>query len=440
MPIDTSVKNVERLVEIHVNRYANRVRLAKSGGRGYNLGECERYLAIWQSVEQAGCDFSKCSKAAQNEICDAIPRTSRGKTMALGHTNIPYLTRLYHPTTGCSGTGCAARCWARDLVRNRLAGTMRGLPEHCQHLIGTRCEGQGTCAGEKGVCNGWVEADPFAPTFHADRLADPLRARKPQVIGVSFLGDLFDAAITDEQIAAVFGVMAACPQHTFIVLTKQAARLEAWHTWLDRTQDAGHWTECHWHAMREDTDAGYVETHGDEGPSGRPWPLPNIWTGVSVSTQPDADARIPHLLRTPAAHRWVSVEPMLEGIDLTHLRHARAGLDALRAGSWSPAGKFVGRGDISALDFVLAGGESGPGARPCDLDWLRSVARQCRAAGVHCWVKQVGSNPGDTTTQERWGGSLPRGMFGYGRAGEDAAGWPADLREMRGSVPWLVHP
>ena len=105
--------------------------------------------------------------------------------MTLGHSTIPYLQRLWHPTTGCSGQNCPMKgrgCWAEGLIRDRLAGTMKGLP----HGI--------TCV-EGGIM---VEDDPFRPTFHPDRLTDPLRVREPQIIGVSFFGDWCDARISRE--------------------------------------------------------------------------------------------------------------------------------------------------------------------------------------------------------------------------------------------------
>jgi protein gp37 len=262
--------------------------------------------------------------------------------MTLGHTAIPYLTRLWHPTTGCS-LGCPG-CWARDLVRNRLAGTMSGLPDGF-------CKGSPTpCFGPELGCGGpcTKSADPFAPTFHASRLADPLRARKPQVIGVSFLGDLFDAAITDEQIDEVWGIMAVATQHTFIVLTKQASRMNRW--MRSRTEK--------WRATR----ANIVEQYGDIRP------LPNVWLGVSVSTAGDS-WRVLDLQRTPAAHRWVSAEPLL--------------------GEWNLplAG---GAHDLPQIDAVVVGGMSGTVAKPMHPGWVRTIRDECAAAGVDFAFKQWG--------------------------------------------------
>ncbi len=321
--------------------------------------------------------------------------------MSLGHTKIPYLGRLWHPTTGCS-RGCPG-CWARSLVCTRLAGKMKGLP-----------------AAEDG--------DPFSPAFHRGRLADPLRARKPQVIGVSFFGDLFDHWISDEQIAAVFGVMAASPQHTFIVLTKQAERMAQWFSHFSDGCDGGdgpqrsrsyfaarsampgqaerdlfdvaykaaeaarmeEHPECiRWH---EEDDKGLRIGFRIEKP---PWPLPNVWVGVSATNQADADERIPHLLRTPAAHRWVSVEPMVGPIDLHKAAWNEGGplypLD-IQARMVIPRGEdgWFSRGfdGVRALDLVICGGQSGPGAVPLHPDWARSLRDQCASAGVPFYFKQ----------------------------------------------------
>lgn len=289
--------------------------------------------------------------------------------MTLGLTRISYLTRLYHPTTGCSKN--CEYCWARPLVRNRLAGTMRGLPPEvvCQEDPTTK------------------QCDPFYPTFHVNRLADPLRARKPQVIGVSFLGDLFDLGITDKQIAAVFGVMAAANWHTFIVLTKQTARMAAWFRWVYKgpcaVPDIKQETvrgRCIDHARRL---SPAVDKHQQGLWGGFNWPLLNIWLGVSATNQADADERIPHLLRAPAAHRWISYEPAVDGINFDSPE-----IQMVCDGVEGPDIEALTGERIPHIDAIVLGGESGPGARPLDLAWVRSVRDQCAAAGVPFAFKQ----------------------------------------------------
>jgi protein gp37 len=117
----------------------------------------------------------------------------------------------------------------------------------------------------------------------------------------------------------------------------------------------------------------------------KPWPLPNVWLGVSVENQHFADERIPLLLQTPAAVRFISAEPLLGPVDLgrwtTGCRSAAGHDDCVACGM----GKR-----LDGLDWVIVGGESGPGSRPFDLAWARSIVQQCRAAGVACFVKQLG--------------------------------------------------
>jgi len=287
--------------------------------------------------------------------------------MSLGHTKIPYLDRLWHPTTGCS-RGCPG-CWARSLVCTRLAGKMKGLP------AAVTSSGYPDYEAEDG--------DPFAPTFHAGRLEDPLRARKHQVIGVSFFGDLFDHGISSEQIAAVFGVMAASPQHTFIVLTKQAERMARW---FESTKTLPHPPD---RMGVRSYPAPWTPEYLRPG-----WPtdkMAHVWVGVSVTCQADADERIPHLLRTPAAHRWVSVEPMVGPIDLTRIPLLPPPADELdpRADLNALTGIVAGPDDRwPRLDLVICGGQSGPGAVPFHDGWARSLRDQCASAGVPFYFKQ----------------------------------------------------
>ena len=162
--------------------------------------------------------------------------------------------------------------------------------------------------------------------------------------------------------------MAASPQHTFIVKTKQAERMA---TLLCRP-DVRTFVSDHLPSM---TNKDYIDDQIRFGE----WPLPNVWLGTSVTNQTDADERIPHLLRTPAAHRWVSVEPMVGPIDLT--LDPRADLNALTGIVAGPDDRWPG------LDLVICGGQSGQGAVPFDDDWARSLRDQC-AAGVPFYFKQ----------------------------------------------------
>jgi protein gp37 len=208
-----------------------------------------------------------------------------------------------------------------------------------------------------------------------DRLTQPLRWRKPRRVFVNSLADLFHEAVPDEYIAAVFGVMAQAPQHTFQLLTKRHGRM--------RSLLGG-----------EDFRRRFPFT----------WPLPNVWLGVSVEDQQWADIRIPALLATPAAVRWLSCEPLLGPVDL----HAHD--DGLHHwlpdfgpqyddGSGEPVcqGHGVSRGlhtramRCTWIDWLVAGGESGPGARPMHPDWARTLRDQCEASGVPFFFKQHGA-------------------------------------------------
>jgi protein gp37 len=192
------------------------------------------------------------------------------------------------------------------------------------------------------------------------RLTAPLRWRKPSRIFALSMSDLFHEAVTNETIDRIFAVMALCPQHQILVLTKRAERMRDY-------MSASNLPRRLEQAM--DAITSVQPDHGG-------WPFRHLWLGVSVEDQARADERIPLLLETPAAVRWISAEPMLGPVDLTKIH-----------GRWSAIWKdnAVGR---PWLDWVVVGSESGRGARPCDLDWVRAIRDQCAAAGVALFWKQ----------------------------------------------------
>lgn len=228
-------------------------------------------------------------------------------------TGIEWADATWNPLVGCTkvSPGCD-HCYAETLV-NRFAGTSAAFPTEF-HIVNVR-------------------SDKF--------LTQPLRWKTPRLIFVNSLSDLFHQDVADEFVARVFAVMAKCPQHTFQVLTKRHARM--------RSLLSSPWMRDQVAAVA-DLD---VMT----------WPLPNVWLGVSAETQQWADIRIPALLETPAAVRFVSAEPLLGPITL-------------------PA--------VERLDWVIVGGESGPGARPMHADWARGLRDQCVGAGVPFLFKQWG--------------------------------------------------
>jgi protein gp37 len=185
--------------------------------------------------------------------------------------------------------------------------------------------------------------------------------------------------VPDAFIDRVFAVMALAPQHTFQILTKRAER------------------------MRD-----YLQMClAIDGENGKP--LPNVWLGVSVENQHFADERIPLLLHTPSAVRFLSLEPLLEQVDLTNYL-------------WTIPGAR-----LNGLHWLIVGGESGSGARPFDVAWARWTIAQGRSAGVPVFVKQLGAKPFGSCTPE--GCSIaPHSMqFKHSKSGNPDE-WPEDLR------------
>ncbi|MBW3624080.1 MAG: phage Gp37/Gp68 family protein [Armatimonadetes bacterium] len=236
-----------------------------------------------------------------------------------------------------------------------------------------------------------------------DKLYDPLQEKKPTVYFVNSMSDLFHEGVPDGYIARVWDVMGKCPGHTFQILTKRPERMRDWvRRWADLTGEriddvhlvrGPEATRKAHPSGRGQLFAAMLESMGDPPPGcayptfdwqegQRWWPrmLPNVWLGVSAEDQETADARIPLLLETPAAVRFISAEPLLGPVDLNRKQ--------LLCKSWRQ-GLTIG----TYLDWVIVGGESGPGARPCDLAWIRGIVEQCQADEVPVFVKQLGSKP-----------------------------------------------
>lgn len=207
----------------------------------------------------------------------------------------------------------------------------------------------------------------FDVQLRPDKLDLPLRWTKPRKVFVNSMSDLFHDKVPDEYIARVFAVMALAPQHTFQLLTKRHGRMRSLLSSDDFRSEVTH-TFVGLAVENLSLKTGHLESA-----TGDWWPLSNVWLGVSAEDQKRADLRIPALLDTPAAVRFVSAEPLLGPIDL----HA------------DPIGKdsvfWIGH-----LDWVIVGGESGPSARPMHPDWARSLRDQCVAAGVPFLFKQWG--------------------------------------------------
>lgn len=190
---------------------------------------------------------------------------------------------------------------------------------------------------------------------HEDRLEIPLRVKKPSVFFVNSMSDLFHEDVPFEFIDDVFAVMALCPQHTFQVLTKRAERMVEWYkrglagfaNSIEKYEEQG--------AFDFDINEPFAEV------------FPNVWMGVSVEAQKAADERIPLLMEVPAAVRWLSCEPLLGALDLMPY--------------------LV---ELNGIDWVVVGGESGPGARPMQGAWANALAGQCKVTWVPFFFKQWG--------------------------------------------------
>jgi protein gp37 len=310
-------------------------------------------------------------------------------------SGIQWTDATWNPTSGCDrvSPGCD-HCYAMTLAKRLKA---MGSPRY-------QVDGDPRTSGPG-----------FGVQTHAVALDQPVRWKRPRRIFVNSMSDLFHKDIPDAFIARVFAVMACAPQHTFQLLTKRHARLRSL---LEGAQVNGFMNAMIETAMRD---------HGLRG--GIEWPLPNVWLGVSVEDQHWADIRIPALLDTPAAVRFLSCEPLLSAIDFgigdPHRDHESDDVNGFphpricltcsgedgepeveyfrRDYSWSPE-----------IHWVIIGGESGPGARPMDPDWVRSIVSECRDAGVTPFVKQLGA----VWAREHGGDSH----------GGDWDLWPADLR------------
>jgi len=303
------------------------------------------------------------------------------------NTNIEWTDASWPVVTGCThiSSGCD-HCYAAKLTSGRL--------KHQVAYAGLATAGKFT---------GEIRLLP-------DRLDWPLHWRKPRKIFVSDMADLFHQDVPDEYIARVFAVMAATPRHTYQVLTKRHARLRA-------LLSSESFPVLVRNRMFEiNPYAGQMA-----GPDHRPaWPLPNVWLGVSAENQHWADIRIPALVETPAAVRFLSCEPLLGPVDLSAwmppgiARWQCGGCKRFysgplqktcpgcgRVGYWCGSHKGNGRPGEQPLGWVIVGGESGPGARPMIPDWARELRDQSTAAGVPFFFKQ-------------WGAWAPTGAFGIG--------------------------
>jgi len=244
---------------------------------------------------------------------------------------------------------------------------------------------------------------------------------KPATGKRCFVGDMTDVFgewVPDELLDRLFAVFFMRSDVTWQVLTKRSDRARAYLASSDTFERIAE-AAMAYQFGGFDVESEFDARDAHDQMSGF-WPLPNVWLGVSAEDQERANQRLPDLLATPAAVRFVSAEPLLGPITL--LDHLYKNLQ--------PTGKFRTAGGVrqmqfshdgrSGLHWVIAGGESGPGARPCNVEWVRSLLAQCEQAGVPCFVKQLGSDN--------------RSALGFGPLdgvrgkGADPSKWPEDLR------------
>ncbi|HEY9439666.1 MAG TPA: phage Gp37/Gp68 family protein [Streptomyces sp.] len=280
--------------------------------------------------------------------------------MAVANSRIEWTESTWSPVTGCEkvSPGCD-NCYAEGIARR--------------------------FAGSKAFPNG------FGVTLRPERLDQPLRWKRPRRIFVNSMSDLFHDAVPDEYIVQVFARMWWSPRHTFQILTKRHGRM---HSLLPRIEE-------HLRAMADDLTLV-------DAPTPLTWPLPNVHLGVSVENQKWADIRIPTLLDTPAAVRWISAEPLLGLVKLDPAwlappiacprTAATLGGNSESTAAFAQLARAVARRLTSEstepvpgfLDWCVAGGESGPGARPMHPDWARSLRDQCVQSGIPFYFKQNG--------------------------------------------------
>lgn len=289
-------------------------------------------------------------------------------------TGIEWCEEVWNPVVGCSkvSAGCK-HCYAERMAKRLVA---MGQEKY-----------QGT-VDAKGHWTGKVNLVPEA-------LEKPLRWKRPRVIFVNSMSDLFHDAVPDGFIDRVFAVMALASQHTFIVLTKRAERMERYISKITHLETHLSSGGCWASEMSSYTvDAGWRKklqiTEDNEDGSDHVYEellkavgrqFPNVVLGVSIENQAAADERIPLLLRTPAACRVVSAEPLLGPVDLSVLpRPAEFHRSPYGWDAWL----------ARELHGVIVGGESGKGARPMHPDWARGLRDQCVAAGVKFFFKQWG--------------------------------------------------
>lgn len=309
-----------------------------------------------------------------------------------GQSNIEWTDATWNPVTGCTrvSAGCD-HCYAVAMT-HRLEGASLGAPggQRDRGKIGLKYAGL-TVVNGKGErhFNGKVRC-------HEDVLRTPFFWKKTRRIFVNSMSDLFHPYVPFEFIDTVFAVMSLCPQHTFQILTKRPERMFAWFGRYAAMparlayrvgEEASRFLDCA---------KGGAANWTDDGA------LSNVWLGTSVENQQTADQRIPYLLSCPAAVRFVSYEPALGPVDFKMRPNGDRSI-CCQCGE-RHEGSCFDHPHHRGLDWIIVGGESGPGARPMHSNWARAVRDQCKAASIPMFFKQ-------------WGEWLPAGEDGISKHG-----------------------
>lgn len=303
--------------------------------------------------------------------------------------------------------GAMGKTWnpIRGCSRTIAAGAKQS---GCGDASGGGCYAERTAGrfgGPGQPYDGFVRATPNGQRWTGvvrlveKHVTDPLRWKKPRRIFVNSMADLFHENLPDADIDVVFAVMSLAPQHTFQILTKRAARMRDYFK-----NDNARWARIEVAARKI-----YFEETGQRI-AGKTLigPMPHVWLGVSIENQEAADERIPELLSTPAAVRFLSCEPLIAAVDLTRIGE-------FRGESLSALEEIVGHVERPCISWVIVGCESGPWARRCEVEWLRSLRDQCATARTPFFLKQAERVPAV-------GGplvSLGKGSKGKGRGTRD---------------------
>lgn len=341
-------------------------------------------------------------------------------------SRIEWTDATWNPTRGCSkvSEGCR-NCYAmRQAIRQ--SGPGRAY--------------EGLVRSVPGKGPQWTGEVRLAE----NALQLPLSWHESRRVFVDSMSDLFHEQIEEAWIDRVFAIMALCPHHTFQILTKRPERA-AWYLG-ERDRWYRNLLPKWAHPVQRVIESMIATQVTPEDAGLWSWPLPNVWIGTSVEDQAAANERIPHLLRAPAAVRFLSCEPLLGPVDLIgafEVAYPGGGVRSIMSGY----------ARMPRIDWVIAGGESGPGARRFDVGWARLLRDQCHASNIPFFLKQMGRYPfdandqgfdGDVTEEpSAWptgtelgahyepqyqGELAPLVLISDRRKGGDPGAWPSDLR------------